>query len=321
MLSPAARNEGRGRPAGGVGSAAVGSSGTLSPAGLPGLDGAPRSLAGSAPSGQLFLAGVRGSVDSMYMLYKISRDGAELGEFDEATVRRNLEAGFLLASDYAWSVGMTEWRTLDQLGLARPGPYPSAAPAAPVARPSGYVGWMVAGFLMPYLCAWRIIFDKTLGYSRSVKIAYAFWVGFFLLFVVSTGAAGGFSSQAMTAKELAYRKAHPYEVADNQESPMRAGGVIGNAEGLIRQRLKAPSTAKFSDYSKTSWDKTYDDGETQFYVVSGWVESQNSFGVMLRSKYLICYSANDHTVYTKYLRIGETSSGAIPEECKRLFSK
>ena len=257
----------------------------------------------------------------MRMLYKISRDGSDLGEFDEATIRSNVEAGFLRGSDYAWSAGMTEWRTLSQLGLARSVSYAAAAPAAPAARPKGYVGWMVAGFLVPYLCAWRIIFDKTLGYSRTVKITYASWLVFFLIFAVSSTAMGGARSAEMAAKDLAYRKAHPYEVADNQDRPMRGGAVINNAQALILKQLKVPSSAKFSEYSKTSWDKTYDDGETQFYVVSGWVESQNAFGVMLRSNYDICYSANENTIFTKYLRIGESVSGRIPEECKRLFSK
>lgn len=53
------------------------------------------------------------------------------------------------------------------------------------------------------------------------------------------------------------------------------------AKGLIERRLKAPSTAKFSPFLETEVTCDGDD-----CTVSGWVDSQNSFGAMLRSRYV-----------------------------------
>jgi hypothetical protein len=53
------------------------------------------------------------------------------------------------------------------------------------------------------------------------------------------------------------------------------------AENFVRETLKAPSTAKFPNERRTS-NKT---GENTF-VISGVVDSQNSFGAMLRSDYI-----------------------------------
>jgi galactitol-specific phosphotransferase system IIB component len=55
-------------------------------------------------------------------------------------------------------------------------------------------------------------------------------------------------------------------------------------EGLIKTQLKSPSTAKFPGTLDTDYViRQLDD---QMYVVSSWVDSQNSFGAMIRTKYL-----------------------------------
>ena len=58
---------------------------------------------------------------------------------------------------------------------------------------------------------------------------------------------------------------------------------------------------------------------TQYYVVDGWVESKNSFGSMLRSKFIICYSAGGRTVTRHFLCLGSDEYGSIPVECKPAF--
>jgi galactitol-specific phosphotransferase system IIB component len=55
-------------------------------------------------------------------------------------------------------------------------------------------------------------------------------------------------------------------------------------EELIKTQLKSPSTAKFPGTLDTDYViRQLDD---QIYVVSSWVDSQNSFGAMVRTKYL-----------------------------------
>ncbi|MEQ9374126.1 MAG: hypothetical protein RIG68_03055 [Imperialibacter sp.] len=53
------------------------------------------------------------------------------------------------------------------------------------------------------------------------------------------------------------------------------------AETQVKELLKAPSTAKFSGVKDTKIEAIAGGG----YKVSGYVDSQNSFGAMLRSKY------------------------------------
>ena len=258
--------------------------------------------------------------------FKISRAGAVLGEYDEVIVRRYLDAGSIKLHDYGWTEGMTEWKQLHELGFRVSTPsVPAAAPAwSPSAqaaaaageRPFAYSAWMLAAFFAPYLFSWRIIFDKTLGYSRGWKIFYAVWTLLALSVVINTVSSGG---RYYTAKDVEVRSANPYAVRDNQEAPLNAGEVMSIARNLIKGALKAPSSVKFSDYAKTNWQKTYDDGTKQFYVVSGWVESQNSFGAMLRANYLICFSADGTNVVPSFVRLGENEEGEIPVECKPAF--
>jgi len=63
-----------------------------------------------------------------------------------------------------------------------------------------------------------------------------------------------------------------------------------DAQDRIKKLLKAPSTAKFP--SITKWDFTKDNGVV---TVSAYVDSENSFGAMLRSNFQIKY-AKDGTI-------------------------
>ncbi len=67
--------------------------------------------------------------------------------------------------------------------------------------------------------------------------------------------------------------------------------AIRSADDFVTAKLKAPSTAKFPDESE---DKVYTDKtKANVYYVKGYVDSQNSFGAMLREKY-ICEVKNDN---------------------------
>lgn len=58
------------------------------------------------------------------------------------------------------------------------------------------------------------------------------------------------------------------------------------AEAMVKQELKAPSTAKFCTISQASITH---DGDV--YTVSGWVDAQNSFGATLRSNWTVTFTA------------------------------
>lgn len=229
-----------------------------------------------------------------------------------------LAAGTLMPTDHYWMAGMTGWLQLSQLPVPPPIIPPTTKKSA-----SGRIAWLVGGFIMPYFFAWRIIFDKAYGFSTRTKIIYSAWLAFILISVFSSPSHSGASHSDQTnAEYLAQRKANPYDVDSNQEKPEPYTWAITQAESLVRGRLKSPSSAKFSGYKETSRKKTYDDGVVQYYLVDGWVESQNSFGAMLRSDYLICFIATENStkVGIKYLRLGEQSSGEIPIQCKYMFS-
>lgn len=52
------------------------------------------------------------------------------------------------------------------------------------------------------------------------------------------------------------------------------------AKDYVKQELKAPATAEFSDY-------TCDEGIDSTYFLNGVVDSQNSFGALLRSNWTV----------------------------------
>lgn len=56
------------------------------------------------------------------------------------------------------------------------------------------------------------------------------------------------------------------------------------AKDFIKDRLKSPSTAKFASYSDSKTNVTYNKNEG-YYTVTVWVDSQNSFGAMLRKTF------------------------------------
>lgn len=62
---------------------------------------------------------------------------------------------------------------------------------------------------------------------------------------------------------------------------MTAIRVKSQCEDYVKKYLKSPSTAEFSGLADTT---VYDKGNKK-YTVIGWVDSQNSFGAKLRTKY------------------------------------
>lgn len=72
-----------------------------------------------------------------------------------------------------------------------------------------------------------------------------------------------------------------------------------SAEKAVMSILKAPSTAKFPNINE--WGFAKKDGKI---YIQGYVDSQNSFGAMLRSNFQITLNANDYTT-TSFIFDGE----------------
>ena len=68
--------------------------------------------------------------------------------------------------------------------------------------------------------------------------------------------------------------------------------LYATTEQVIKNRLKSPSTAKFSN------QKAVYDEKTKTYKVQGDVDSQNSFGAMIRSRF---YAEYNDQLEIKYL--------------------
>lgn len=65
--------------------------------------------------------------------------------------------------------------------------------------------------------------------------------------------------------------------------------ALTGAEQVVKEKLKAPSTAKFSSWGETKITKIKDNT----YLVKGYVDAQNGFGAMIRSNYSVEITIKD----------------------------
>ena len=76
-----------------------------------------------------------------------------------------------------------------------------------------------------------------------------------------------------SASALAYGSTYGSSISEDYKA-----GLFVYAKELVTAHLKSPLTAKFPNYSECSYQK----GEDGVYMVVGYVDSQNSFGAMIR---------------------------------------
>lgn len=105
---------------------------------------------------------------------------------------------------------------------------------------------------------------KTGGGDRWIFAAIAVIVVLCILFGTSTGTGktGGTSPKSYSTADY---KSVCYSLAEDQ----------------VKKHLKAPSTASFCRMSEASFSKD----EENTYVMTGWVDAENSFGAKLRSNW------------------------------------
>lgn len=82
--------------------------------------------------------------------------------------------------------------------------------------------------------------------------------------------------------------------ADQASKSLDDGTFIVRCQDAVRAQLKAPSTAKFPGVlEKADAVTTYENGNKTW---SGWVDSQNSFGALLRTEFLCEYSMDTQNI-------------------------
>jgi len=168
-------------------------------------------------------------------MYNVSRNGQEIGKFPKEEIADGLMTRFFLPTDHCWKPGMTEWKLLvvefaapvdptlpppppappvqrpDAAGIPSQSPSckPVVQPQASQKSPEGRKAWLLGGFLMPYFFAWRIIFDRTYGYSRTTKVIYSVWLSCFVLSLINAvvgGAPRSYTTSSRT-EDLASKNA------------------------------------------------------------------------------------------------------------------
>jgi hypothetical protein len=121
------------------------------------------------------------------MTYQISRNGSIIGTFTHLEVMKGLMDGTFLPTDHYWKAGMAGWETLEEFKFNQQiqsyVPQPTVSAHNTVGTKTKIIKalWIIFALLMPYFGAWRIIFDKSLGFSRGVKI---FFSGFLIIIMV-----------------------------------------------------------------------------------------------------------------------------------------
>ncbi len=73
------------------------------------------------------------------------------------------------------------------------------------------------------------------------------------------------------------------------------------AEKCVKNHLKAPSTAKFSEM----WECAFQKGEGNIYMMTGYVDSQNSYGAMLQEQWSIMAEVSGDKASLVMLTIGD----------------
>lgn len=100
--------------------------------------------------------------------------------------------------------------------------------------------------------------------------------------------AGGLTAQEWWEKESTSNQTTGYQVTDSgaRHTDSEAWSC---AKNILKDSLKSPSTAKFCSFTECKVEHL-SNGE---YMVTGWVEAQNSYGATLRQSFVVTYTATE----------------------------
>lgn len=97
-----------------------------------------------------------------------------------------------------------------------------------------------------------------------------------------------FRSDPPTEAELLERQEQKNKNRSKQDEFVLASRLWGWAKDAVTERLKAPATAKFPSLG---WDKEaqvrVSSANSNLFFVNGYVDAQNTYGAMIRSKWIV----------------------------------
>lgn len=256
------------------------------------------------------------------MNYQISRNGNIIGTYSHFDVMKGLTDGTFLHSDYYWTSGMTEWKHLSELSFAAPRPASAAQPTiisdsdkqTPADGDKSSVSMLkrvlvtMGIVIMPYVAWYWVYFDRQCAFSKKAKVYFTIWLFIVLpvLMVRDSRSSSGSGSYATSSSR-----------AENNEFSKEA--IVIFAQKLVTQTLKAPSTAKFSSASESYAEMIGSNETKKFYWCDGWVDSQNVYGAMVRTKWSICFSVRNVDGRVRfedeYHNFNGFELGTMPSEC------
>jgi hypothetical protein len=163
------------------------------------------------------------------MTYQISRDGSIIGTFTHLEVMKGLMDGTFLPSDHYWKAGMAGWKSLGEFRQneqSQSSTPPAVSVNNTVSTKTKIIKtlWVLFALFMPYFGAWRIIFDKSLGFSKAVKIGFTIH----LIFVIGVVFYGTSVRSQSDSIEFEIRQANALINSESIDDRQNAFKVIKN---------------------------------------------------------------------------------------------
>lgn len=115
----------------------------------------------------------------------------------------------------------------------------------------------------------------------------------------SSSSSGSTSSSSSSKSSGGFTSSSPKSVTDDDLKGM----LVANAQTAVREQLKSPSSAKFpwgfDQYTFKDYGSSNDHFGYTRYLVTGYVDSQNSYGAQIRAKWAVemDYSKSSETYY------------------------
>ncbi|NME95379.1 hypothetical protein HF847_05145 [Clostridium cochlearium] len=137
---------------------------------------------------------------------------------------------------------------------------------------------------------------------KPKKPFYKKW-WFWVLAVIIIGGIGGSSGKEEKTKDVSskppveqkIKEKTPEEIEaekkakEEKELQSKRATLITTAQSVVKENLKAPSTAKFpwsfNEYNIK--ESTSENKDMTIYYVSGYVDAENSFGAKIRSNFIV----------------------------------
>jgi hypothetical protein len=109
---------------------------------------------------------------------------------------------------------------------------------------------------------------------------------------------------------------NPYDTATTQETPMSRAQVFSKARTMLLLKLNVIEVAPDDE---CVFRKSWDDGTTRFYVVSGIVTFTTAASRRETAPFTVCFKAEDATSVPAmlYCAAGSFLFGEFPPECGR----